>query len=198
MQSKSDDLVSFESKGKERLFYIKINSRFKDLRKKLKKPLGMLIPLEHPQSTEYLKEVIELLKPPRIIAIGDRINSYLIELGIKPDLAIIDKKVERKAFDFLDFSKFFEYKVKVENPPGKIKKSAYEEIKMAFRHRKALVEVEGEEDLLTLVAIKESEINSLVLYGIPKLGCVAVICTKNKKDFVDKIILLSMYGRQQN
>ncbi len=187
MQSKSDDLIKLESIREERLFYIRMSSKFKSLRKMLKKPLGMLIPLDHPHSTEYLKEIIKVLKPPKIIAVGDRINSYLLELGVIPDLAIIDRKVERKDFDSR-FSDIFDFKLKVENPPGSVNRSAYENVKVALNHRRALIEVEGEEDLLALAAIKESEINSLVLYGVPKLGCVAVICTKNKKDFIDKII----------
>jgi uncharacterized protein (UPF0218 family) len=188
MQSKSDKLLFLKKAKKERLFYLRSNAKFKSLRKKLKKTLGMLIPLEHPYSTDYLKELISFLNPSQIITVGDKITFLAIERGIKPDLAIIDNKVEREDFIF-EARKYFKKIIETENPPGMITNEAYEKIKTAIKDNGNLIEVKGEEDLLTLLAIKESKINALVIYGVPNLGISVVYCTKYKKDYVDKIFL---------
>lgn len=189
MLSKSDEII-FEIPKRsenERIFYLRSNIESKNLRKKLKRPLGMLIPLRHPESTIYLKHLIAKFKPSKIISVGDFVTFCLLQEGIIPDLAIVDNRLERKEFDE-DFEIYFDSKYFAKNPAGKITKDSEEMIKKALSNKKSLLKIEGEEDLLALLAIKEAQINSIVLYGIPSLGIVAVLCTKNKKEYVDKII----------
>jgi len=196
MQSKLDSKIVLEKIKRERLFYLRLNSKFKSLRKRLKKPLGMLIPLEHPFSTEYIKELISILKPLKIISVGDRITEYLLKTGIKPNLAIIDMHVEREIKD-LGLERYFKNQIELENPAGTISKEAERKIEIAMEKDNSILIVKGEEDLLALSAISVSKTNSLVLYGLPKLGVIAVYCTKNKKKAIDKILSRgSQYGKR--
>jgi uncharacterized protein (UPF0218 family) len=48
--------------------------------------------------------------------------------------------------------------------------------------------VEGEEDLLTLIAIMEAPNNSIIVYGQPYEGIVAVKVTQEKKTEISEIL----------
>src|SRR5579875_1373885 len=188
MRSRSDNLLILKNPRKERLFYLSMSSNFRNLRKKLKKPLGMLIATSHPKSTEYIKELIRVLKPEKIITVGDIVTSYMLSSDIKPDLAIIDMKAERKPLERQDILSFFTKLFEVENPPGMLSYEAHNKVKLALENNNSLLLVRGEEDLLVLSALKEARENSIIFYGMPKLGIVAVYCTKNKKKAINKIL----------
>lgn len=171
----------------ERIFYLNKNTKFKNLRKILKKPLGLIIPLEYPFSIDYLKELLNIFKFSLIISVGDFITNTLIKNEIFPDIAIIDKKVKKKFFKEKFKENFFSKIFYAKNPPRKITNEAYLTIKNALSKKNSLVLIKGEEDLLVLPLILESKLNSLILYGLPNLGIVAVLCNKNKKIYIKKI-----------
>jgi hypothetical protein len=50
------------------------------------------------------------------------------------------------------------------------------------------VVVDGEEDLLTLVAVLHAPEKSLVVYGQPQEGIVVVRVTKQKKEMIRRIV----------
>lgn len=173
---------------KERIFYLNRQAKFRSLRKNLKKNLGMAIFQGTNESMDHVKEIITLLNAKKIIAIGDFITKTLIEAGIKLNLAIFDKFVENKNFgiDF-DLSSFKEV-IEVDNPRGVITKKAYSKVKEALKRESVAIIVNGEEDLLALVAILESEDDSLVVFGIPKFGVELVKVNKRKKFILRKLI----------
>ncbi len=72
--------------------------------------------------------------------------------------------------------------VHVKNPPGTITEEAITAIREALESDKHVhVIVDGEEDLLTLIAVLYAPERSLVVYGQPNEGIVIVKVTPEKK-----------------
>ncbi len=144
----------------------------------LKQTLGPVVEGELPE--RYID------KRP-IISVGDVVTDTLIEQGIRPDLGIVDGKTQRDDYDFRDWDE--EEKMVIENPPSLIKKEAWKIIGEAIeRDKKELVFVEGEEDMLSLVAIALCPIGGIVIYGIPGEGMVINVVSKDLKEKAWEII----------
>ncbi len=150
----------------------------KEQRKILKKPLGKII-LESSAKKEG-------------ISIGDFSSYSLIISGKTPRVVIRDGKIQRKeASDVINstLEDFGEFVFKVKNPPGTITDLAEEAVKLAIESEKRCrIDVEGEEDLLTLLAIKYGNLGDHVYYGQPGTGLVEVRIDKKIKEFVEKVI----------
>lgn len=76
----------------------------------------------------------------------------------------------------------------VKNPAGVISMESWDAIRRAMRHEESLISVDGEEDLLALPCITESQDNSLVLYGQPSEGLVVVKISPGIRAAVDGIL----------
>ena len=75
------------------------------------------------------------------------------------------------------------------NPPGTITEEAIKTIKDALEtDKRAQIVIDGEEDLLTLIAVLHAPEKALVIYGQPKEGLVVIKVTENKKAEVRKIL----------
>jgi len=159
----------------------------RELRKKLKEPLGTLIAGNLNETAARLKELIEKENPTKLVSVGDAVTKSMIEHGILPNVFIVDNKVMRKSVTPLKATSdqtFF-----VENPAGTISEKAWSTLEMAMsKPGRTRIVVEGEEDLLTLVAILSSPPGSLVVYGQPHEGIVAVKVTEAKKKEVEEIV----------
>jgi len=158
----------------------------KEMRNRLKHPLGRLIKGESSKTLKVLKKIIEDLKPTLIITVGDIVSRNISQIPTQVNIRIIDNKVMRKEIDSFNFNvkKTFH----VNNQAGTIEIMAWQAVKEAIKTENAIVIVNGEEDLLALVAIIESPDNSLVVYGQPKEGIVAVDVNKDKKSEAQSII----------
>jgi hypothetical protein len=79
--------------------------------------------------------------------------------------------------------------IHVKNPPGTITQEAIVAIQDALKssHRTKIV-VDGEEDLLTLIAILHAPESSFVVYGQPYEGVVVVKVTPQKKSEIADIL----------
>ncbi|GBC74924.1 hypothetical protein HRbin06_00232 [archaeon HR06] len=150
-----------------------------ELREELRKPLGEVI-----KDNKRIEKDI-------LVSVGDRTTENLIALNITPKIQIVDGKEQRLKRDLPKG----EYKslLKCINPPGHLSSSSIEAFKRALNLEKPVrILVEGEEDLLTLIAIYFSPINSLIAYGQPKEGMVIVkVNDKIKKiasDYLKKIL----------
>jgi hypothetical protein len=62
-----------------------------------------------------------------------------------------------------------------------IEAQAREAVKRGILGGSDLIEVDGEEDLLAIVAVQTSPIGSLVVYGQPNVGIVLVRVSETKK-----------------
>ncbi|RJS76383.1 DUF359 domain-containing protein [Candidatus Bathyarchaeota archaeon] len=157
------------------------------LRLKLKQPLGKLIRGSFEQTMKTFKESIKEEKPPAIISVGDVVSKNLTESNFSPKLLIVDNKVMRKEIE--PFQLETEKTIYTENPPGTITNEAAEAIKEAIKtNKQTKIVVNGEEDLLALIAILHAPENSIVVYGQPHEGIVVVKVTQEKKEEIATIL----------
>jgi len=158
-----------------------------EVRRELKKPLGLLLHKEEGSPTEQLKQILKERKIAAIIVVGDYTARRVIERGLDADVYILDNMIMRKPTQPLSLD--LEQTIHVRNPAGEITREAWIAVKQAIQSKKRTkVMINGEEDLLTLPAILFSPIGSWVIYGQPKEGLVAVEVSKKKKDDIKRII----------
>jgi uncharacterized protein (UPF0218 family) len=157
------------------------------LRAKLKEPFGTLIQGTFSETMSKLKTIVEREKPSKIISVGDTVSRNLHEHGMNPQLSITDNKRMRKRIQ----PRIFPAKsvIHAENPQGTITKEAITAIQKALESgEQAHIIVDGEEDLLTLIAVLHAPEGSLVVYGQPYEGIVVVKVTPEKKASVMEIL----------
>jgi uncharacterized protein (UPF0218 family) len=147
---------------------------------KLKAPFGMLIRGSFAETMSKMKNIVEKEKPPKIVSVGDTVSRNLREHQINPQLSITDNRCMRKRIKPRIFTA--ENFVHVKNPQGTITEEATTAIREALKSDKHVhVIVDGEEDLLTLIAVLYAPERSLVVYGQPNEGIVIVKVTPEKK-----------------
>jgi|DewCreStandDraft_5_1066085.scaffolds.fasta_scaffold04753_8 hypothetical protein len=158
-----------------------------ELRIRLKKPLGMLIRGSFAETMKKFKDMVDKEKPAVIISVGDTVSRNLVENRILPQLSIVDNRVMRRSAQPLPPT---EHKaVNVKNPPGTITEEALMAIQNALKTDwKTKIVVDGEEDLLTLIAILYAPENAFVVYGQPYEGIVVVKATSDKKAEIANIL----------
>ena len=158
-----------------------------ELRIKLKKPIGTLIRGSFAETMRILKNMTEKEKPAFIVSVGDTVSKNLTENHMVPQLSIVDNRVMRRNIQPVPLTA--EQTIHVKNPPATITEEAREAIQEALKsnHRVKIV-VDGEEDLLALVAVLYSPENAFVIYGQPYEGIVAVKVTPEKKAEVAGIL----------
>lgn len=161
-----------------------------ELRNELKAPLGLLVQGSSKRTMEKLKKIIEKTRPAKIIAVGDKVSENIIKSGVLPDVTIVDSKIMRKPVAPLKFEA--EKTFNVSNPAGTLTKEACQAIDEAVNlTSRVKVQVNGEEDLLTLAAVLSAPNGSLVVYGQPKKGIVVVSVNEDSKkkfkDIVDRM-----------
>jgi uncharacterized protein (UPF0218 family) len=119
--------------------------------------------------------------------VGDYITAYLFRHNIKPNLFIVDDKIMRKQIPPIDADA--DIVLAVKNPAGTITDQAWSAIETTSSSRRCTrIQVDGEEDLLALVAILTAPLNSIVLYGQPLQGVVLVRVTTEMKERVRRIV----------
>ena len=155
-------------------------------RQLLKRPLGELITGTPPKCNRMLEEVVAKEKPVRLILVGDAVARNATQTGIKPDVIIIDHKEKRQKA--AQFSYAAEHVFRTGNSPGTIESGAWQVAEEAIRRGNSVVIVDGEEDLLTLVAILSSPDGSMVVYGQPGEGIVLVRVSTDKKAKINEIM----------
>jgi len=146
-------------------------------KEELRKPLGKIV-----------KEMdLRSLEGKRIVTVGDFVTSYFVKLGVMPDIAIIDYKIERKEYKGKKFQP--QKVIKVKNPAGYITRELWNSIATAYAlQEKVLIEVDGEEDLAALPAIYLAPPNTIVIYGMPSKGMVVVEVGEKERKKVDEFL----------
>jgi len=166
---------------------MKIRRLTPELREKLKTPLGLLIQGSFDETMKTLKELIEKEKPSKIVSVGDAVSDSMTRHGFSPQVLIVDNKVMRKIIQPVALDA--DQTLHVKNPPGTLTEEAWTVIKEALRgKRRTKVLVDGEEDLLTLVAVLCAPENSLVVYGQPHEGIVVVKVTEKTRETMQRIV----------
>ena len=134
-----------------------------------------------------LKELIEKETPSMVISVGDAVSNNMMKHNIFSQVFIIDNKVMRAAVQpvALDADQIMH----VNNPPGALAEEAWTVIGTALNARgRTKVLIDGEEDLLTLVAVLCAPKNSFVIYGQPHQGIVVVKVTERTREKVRRIV----------
>ncbi len=166
---------------------IKIRVLTPELRNELKAPLGPLLKGSITETTKRLRELVKNEKPAMLIAVGDVVTGSLTDKGIVVDVAIMDNKIMRKPIAPIDFEARSTFRVS--NPAGTISDESWEIVRKAIESKRPVkVVVDGEEDLLTLVAASVAPEGSIVVYGQPNEGMVTIKVTDDAKKRVLELI----------
>lgn len=127
-----------------------------------------------------LERLIDKENPAMIISVGDVVSENMAKHNILTHLAIVDNRVMRKPRKPIVLTA--KQTIHVKNPPGTITEEAWDAIKTALSQEESIkIVVDGEEDLLALVALLHAPLNALVVYGQPYEGIVAVKVTQRKR-----------------
>jgi len=156
-----------------------------DLRDQLKKPLGNLISDNDPNKENIIKKISA---ESVIITVGDRTTENILQLGLKPQIQIIDG-LEKRSECAVTADDTINTKLSCKNPPGEITEESVQVIQKAFSSEPAVrITVDGEEDLLVIPACIFAPENSIVMYGQPNEGLVIVTITPEIRAKVQKIL----------
>jgi len=156
-----------------------------DLRDQLKNPLGNLISDNDPNKDNILKKISA---ESVIITVGDRTTENMLQLGLKPQIQIIDG-LEKRSECAVPADDTINTKLFCKNPPGEITEESIQVIQKAFSSEPPVrITVDGEEDLLVIPVCIFAPENSVVMYGQPNEGLVIVHVTPEIKVKVQKIL----------
>jgi len=165
------------------------------LRAKLKDPLGMLIRGSYAETMNAFKNIVEKENPTSIISVGDTVSKNLAESSITPNLAIVDNRAMRRNIQPVQLKA--EKTAHIRNPAGTITEEAIIAIKEALSDNYYVkLVVDGEEDLLTLIAVSYAPENSFVIYGQPYEGIVVIKVTPEKKEEIAEILKAMKHARK--
>jgi len=156
-----------------------------DLRDQLKNPLGNLISDNDPNRENIIKKnSAESI----IITVGDRTTENMLQLGLKPQVQIIDG-LEKRDQCLVPADDTVNTKLSCRNPPGEITEESIQVIQKAFSCEPPVrITVDGEEDLLVIPVCIYAPENSVVMYGQPNEGLVIVHITPEIQAKVQKIL----------
>jgi uncharacterized protein (UPF0218 family) len=134
-----------------------------------------------------LKKMVEQENPTNIISVGDTVSNNLAKNGLSLKLSVVDNKCMRNSIQPIKLPA--DRTAYVANPRGTITEEAESAIETALKGNEHVkIVVEGEEDLLTLVAVARAPESSYVIYGQPHEGIVVVKVTPDKKTEIATIL----------
>ncbi|MDR1993624.1 MAG: DUF359 domain-containing protein [Nitrososphaerota archaeon] len=126
-------------------------------------------------------------RPVDVISVGDVVTQNLHAWGVNPLLSVIDNVSLRD--NILLPQPPVEKTLYAKNPSGGITLQAILAIKAALRSGlHTHIVVEGEEDLLTLIAVLYAPLNAFIVYGQPYCGIVVVKATSEKKAQIKELL----------
>ncbi|OGD56473.1 hypothetical protein A3K78_11105 [Candidatus Bathyarchaeota archaeon RBG_13_52_12] len=150
------------------------------LRSELKTPLGELYRGEPTETTAKLRDKL-MVKPPLLAVVGDFVAANVIAAGLFPDIVVVDNKTLRVQIKPVVHGL---KEVKVPNEAATINAKAWLALRTAVTlKRRVAVVVEGEEDLLVLPLLAEMPLGSVIAYGQPHEGLVAVTVSEERRDW---------------
>ena len=156
-----------------------------DLRDQLKNPLGNLISDNDPNKENIIKK---FSAESVIITVGDRTTENMLQLGLKPQVQIIDG-LEKRNQRIVLTDDTVNTNLSCKNPPGEITEESIQVIQKAFSCESPVrITVDGEEDLLVIPVCIHAPENSIVMYGQPNEGLVIIRVTPEIKAKVQKIL----------
>ena len=156
-----------------------------NLRDQLKNPLGNLIKDNDPNKENVLKKIYA---ESIIITVGDKTTENMVQLGLRPQIQIIDG-LEKRNQRTVPVDDAINTKLSCKNPPGEITEESIQIIQKAFSCESPVrIIVDGEEDLLVIPVCIFAPENSVVIYGQPNEGLVIVQITPEIQAKIQKIL----------
>ena len=151
-----------------------------ELRVKLKEPFGLLIRGTSSKTMDALGVIVAGEKPPVVVAVGDIVSQNIHEHGVPAQLLVTDGKCKRRRVKPRVFPA--RRVVQVRNIRGTISDEAVVAMREALESSERVhLVVDGEEDLLALVAVLHAPLGGLVVYGQLGEGIVVVRITEEKR-----------------
>lgn len=143
----------------------------------LKTPMGTLFEGPEDDPEIGMAAALDGLPSPHgaIITVGDVTTKTMLDMGLTPDIALIDGQTKRTELEEelkVNTSRFH-HQLTAENPAGLLTPSLNQAISSALvAEETVVIEVEGEEDLAPLVLHCLAPIGTVILYGQPRTGVV--------------------------
>lgn len=167
------------------------------LRPELQQPLGKML-----TDKEHIKDALASHAGALFITCGDVATKTLLQAGAMPTLAIVDWRVERKPYTKYKKEIIAAYPTitRIASGPGYIAKAALDAISAWGKAPvPLLLEIDGEEDLLTIPALAAAPVGSILYYGQPAGelwacgpihggGLVEVVVTHQKKQEAEELL----------
>lgn len=151
-----------------------------ELRLKLKKPFGLLIRGTSTETMDALEAIVAKEKPPVVVAVGDIVSQNIYERGVAAQLLVTDGKCMRRNVKARVFPE--RHVVHIRNARGTISDEAVAAMREVLENSQLVhLVVDGEEDLLVLIAVVYTPLRGLVVYGQPGMGIVIVRVTGDKR-----------------
>jgi hypothetical protein len=148
-----------------------------------KQPAGILIRNEKIS----LRSLSPYLKTKLIISVGDATTEKLLSLGVVPSIQIVDGKEQREKRKLPEKGHVME--IKCINPAGGISSDAVRAVKKALGSEKPVrITVDGEEDLMGAVVLALAPDDSMMFYGQPLEGLVAVRINNESRNRFGEVI----------
>jgi uncharacterized protein (UPF0218 family) len=141
-----------------------------ELRSRLAAPLGTVYSAEEARGPDFERLV---RSAPMTVTVGDRVTDTLGAMGRTPDVQVVDGVERRTAREVpaVGYARL----IRVKNPAGMITEDAISGMRKAFLGKKPVrVLVDGEEDLMAMLAIAMAPISATIFYGQPGVGVVVV------------------------
>jgi len=156
------------------------------VKKELKEPLGKV-------HTDY-KEVIKLANDHKIISVGDICTLGLLQMGIRPHLAVFDFKFMRKKLQpeyVAILKRDFPKARRIKNVAGTISDNLLRKSDEYLETGGGLL-VDGEEDLTALAFIDCAGPDFVLIYGQPDEGLVIVNMNNKTKKRVKELLSVAL------
>jgi len=141
-----------------------------DIRTRLAAPLGTVYSAQEAKGPDFERLV---RTSAMAITVGDRVTDTLGAMGRTPEVQVVDG-VERRVVRAVPTVPYARL-IRIKNPAGMLTEEAIAGMKSAFLGKKPVrVQVEGEEDLMAILAIAMAPVSATVFYGQPGIGVVVV------------------------
>ena len=155
----------------------------------LKKPSGELFlgPEDVPEVA--MSAAMENIAPGGLVAVGDVSVATLLDIGVVPDIALVDGMTKRKELlEKVDLSGF-DILLNASNPAGEITPSLIDSISAALHNdQTTCIEVDGEEDLAPMIIHLLAPLGTNVVYGQPGKGVVLRITDMDAKEHCRRLL----------
>jgi len=156
----------------------------REIRSKLKRPLGILLKPERIKKGA-LSEL--LVGATVLVSVGDATTETLLSKRITPSIQVIDGREMRLPRP--PPKKAHVTEIHLINPSGHLTDESVKVFRTIMKHPMPVrVIIDGEEDLLALVAAATIPEGGIVLYGQPKKGIVLVRLTKRKRESARRML----------